>query len=511
MPPHAGGFFGDVEGASRAVFLREQQGLELAGGAGAVSAGRRVRALVPARPLDWREDLAQRLAQTDWVPDLGQGIGSATWWRGLATCAALCGAAWMLSPGYRPILGYAAPALGGQAFEEARTQSLAPLGLGATTGRRMAANALVRPLAETPERPVVELTATLGEGDTLVHALQRAGVGGGEAARVSNLVAQAVAVDSLRPGTMLSLTLGRRPARTQPRPLEKLAFRAAFDLNLAVNRTGETLSLDRRPIAIDRTPLRIRGLVGASLYRSARAAGAPARVVEAYIKALATRMSITDVGAADTFDLVADQARAATGEVEVGQLQFAGLDQGRKRVQLVRWGDKDGSGGTFWDANGRVERRGTMGMPVAGRITSTFGRRMHPLLGFMRMHKGMDIGAPHGSPIYAAIGGVVQFAGRSGGYGNFVKLAHAGGLASGYGHMSRIAVSPGMRVRQGQVIGYVGSTGISTGPHLHWEVWKNGVAVNPRSISMRSVDALSGETLRALKSKVARLLAAPAR
>jgi murein DD-endopeptidase MepM/ murein hydrolase activator NlpD len=129
----------------------------------------------------------------------------------------------------------------------------------------------------------------------------------------------------------------------------------------------------------------------------------------------------------------------------------------------------------------------------------------------MRMHKGMDIGAPYGSPIYAAIDGVVQFAGRSGGYGNFVKLAHAGGLATGYGHMSRIAVSPGARVRRGQVIGYVGSTGISTGPHLHWEVWRNGRPVNPRSIAMSSVQTLSGDTLRAMRAKIARLTSTPAR
>jgi murein DD-endopeptidase MepM/ murein hydrolase activator NlpD len=495
------------------VFLREQQGLEWAGGAGARApgtsfGGRRLVPLAERGVLDrWRI----AATQTDWVPDLGQRIGSRTWWRGLATCTALCGAAWMLSPGWRPILGYSAPALQGGAWEEARTQSIAPLALGASTGRRMAAGALVRPLAETPERPQIDLTAALSDGDTLANALQRAGVGGGEAARVTALVADAVRLDDLRPGTMLALTLGRRPSKFQPRPLEKLAFRAAFDLNLVVNRAGEGLLLDRRPIAIDRTPLHVRGTVGTSLYRSARAAGVPARVVEAYIKALASRMSIGDVGASAVFDIVADQARAATGEVEVGALQYAGLAQGARRLQLVRWGDRDGDGGTFWDANGQSERRAGMGMPVAGHVTSTFGYRVHPLLGFMRMHKGIDIGAPYGSPILAAIDGLVQFAGRNGGYGNFVKLAHAGEIASGYGHMSRIAVRPGMRVRQGQVIGYVGSTGMSTGPHLHWEVWKNGVAVNPRAISMARIQTLSAETLRAMKAKVATLLNVPAR
>ena len=160
-------------------------------------------------------------------------------------------------------------------------------------------------------------------------------------------------------------------------------------------------------------------------------------------------------------------------------------------------------------ADGPLERRGTFGMPVPGRISSGFGARVHPLLGYMRMHKGLDIAAPHGTPIRAAVDGVVTFAGRNAGYGNFVKLVHGGGLASGYGHMSRIAVRPGTRVARGQVIGYVGSTGLSTGPHLHWEVWRNGVAINPRSIPMTTVQTLSGDALRAFRAKVRALLAAP--
>lgn len=489
------------------MFLREQHGLELAGAAGGRSIGRAFDARFDFASADRQRISAPRI---EWAPDLGSRIGSVTWWRGLLTCIALIAATWALSPGLdRPIIGEVPAPLAGDEWEEARAQSIAPLALGASTGRRMAANDLVRPLAETPERPIVELTATLGDGDRFRSALQRAGVGRQDAARAADLVAQAVSLDELRPGTRIDLTLGRRPNRTVARPLEKLAFRARFDLNLGIDRVAGGLTLDRRPIAIDRTPLRVRGLVGASLYRSARAAGAPAKIVEAFIKALATKVSIgRDIAAADRFDIIAEQEHAATGEVRVGKLQLAGLDKGRKQIRLVRW---DGAGHDGWfDADGKYERRGFMGAPVAGRVTSSFGLRMHPLLGFMRMHKGLDIGAPYGTPIYAAIDGVVQFAGRNAGYGKFVKLAHSGGLASGYAHMSRIAVRSGARVARGQVIGYVGSTGMSTGPHLHWEVWRNGRAINPRSIPLSSVATLSGGALRAFKAKVANLLAVKA-
>ena len=489
------------------MFLRNDHGLELAGGTAARPFGR---APGVARDVGRIASLHGAAAAIDWAPDLGAQIGSRDWWRGLATFSALCGVVWALAPGLPPLVGATPAPLDGIAWEEARGQAIAPLAWGGDTGRRMAANDLVAPLAEAPERPVVDLSATLGEGDDLNRVLMRAGVGRNDARAAAGLVAQAVSLGDIKPGTRIALTLGRRPAKTMARPLEKLALRARFDLALSLDRAGSGagagLVMTRQPIAIDATPLRIQGLVGSSLYRSARAAGAPARVVESYIKALATRLSIgRDVGAADSFDLIVEQERAATGETRIGDLLFAGIDQGRRTVQLVRW-DDDGKPSWF-DAKGQSERRGFMGMPVAGRITSSFGYRMHPLLGYLKMHKGLDIAAPYGSPIYAALDGVVQGAGRSGGYGNFVKLVHGGGLASGYGHMSRIAVARGQHVRQGQVIGYVGSTGMSTGPHLHWEVWRNGQTINPRSISFASVAALSGESLRRFKARVAGLLA----
>ncbi|MDP1028609.1 M23 family metallopeptidase [Sphingomonas sp. KR1UV-12] len=484
------------------MFLKSDQGLELAGGTSQRGFGRL--AAAPTHT-DWRA----RAAQIDWVPDLGTQIGSRDWWRGVATCTALCAATWALAPGLnRPLIGNVPAPLTGNEWEEARAQGVAPLGLGAGTGRRMAATDLVRPLAEAPERPLIELTATLGDGDSFTRALERAGVGRGEAATAAKLVGGAATLSDIPSGTRIAMTLGRRASRSVPRPLEQLSLRARFDLAVTVARaTDGSLSLERKPIAIDHTPLRLQGLVGSSLYRSARAAGAPARAVETYIKAIATRLSIgRDVSSADTFDMVIQQDRAATGEVKLGELMYAGLDQGRRKLRLLHWTAAGERNPDWFDAAAaQVERRGNMGMPVAGRVTSNFGMRMHPLLGFMRMHKGMDIAAAYGTPILAARDGTVASAGRNAGYGNFVKLNHAGGLASGYGHMSRIAVRGGQHVRQGQVIGYVGSTGMSTGPHLHWEVWRNGQSINPRSISFASVARLAGRNLSAFKRRVAEL------
>lgn len=482
------------------MFLRSDHGSEQAGGTAALSFGR---AAAPVYAPSRLETLREAVARIDWAPDLGSRIGSADWWRGAATCTALVAATCALAPGFdRPIVGEVPPPLRGAEWEEARAQSIAPLAWGADTGRRMAANDLVAPLASTPERPIVELTATYGQGDSFTRLLQRAGVSAVDASRAAGLVGEAVPLDQLRPGTRMDIVLGRRASRTVARPLERLAFRARFDLGLSLARTGDTLGMTRRRIAIDNTPLRIQGLAGSSLYRSARAAGAPAKAVEAYIKAIASRTPIGGVAPGDTFDFVIRQARAATGEVQLGELMFAGLSQRARKTQLVKWDD-----GAWYEASGQSQRQGFMGMPVSGRITSGFGLRMHPLLRYMRMHKGIDIGAPWGTPVYAAISGVVRVAGRSAGYGNLIKLDHGGGIASGYGHLSRILVRPGQQVARGQQIGAVGSTGMSTGPHLHWEVWKNGVAVNPRGFSFSSVATLSGDKLRAFKARVAALMA----
>jgi murein DD-endopeptidase MepM/ murein hydrolase activator NlpD len=145
--------------------------------------------------------------------------------------------------------------------------------------------------------------------------------------------------------------------------------------------------------------------------------------------------------------------------------------------------------------------------PVNGHITSGYGARRHPILGYVRMHAGIDFGAPWGSPIFAVSDGIVSFAGRHGGHGNYVRLEHGGGIGTGYGHMSRIAVSPGTRVQAGQVIGYVGSTGLSTGPHLHYELYENGRTVNPMSVrfTFHTVAGIDKTELTAVKGKIAQL------
>ncbi len=461
---------------------------------------------IPLRPvgadadsrLPWRD----RLAQLDLVPDLGDNIGSGEWWRGLATLTLLCTSAIATFPGIAPLSAARAPALDAADFNEARAQMIVPLALGGDTGRHMAATDAVRPLTQTPERPQIELTATLGSGDSFARVLERSGVGSSEAQSLAQQVSGAVPLSDIAPGTRVDLILGRRAARTMPRPVEALAMRARFDLRIEMERMNGQLVMRRIPIAVDETPLRIRGRVGDSLYRSARAAGASPESIQSYLRVIGKQISVgSDIRASDEFDIIIDYRRAETGESETGKLLYAGLVRGGKsKLSMLEW-NKDGRSQWF-EASGVGEQRGGMARPANGRITSTFGMRRHPILGYKRMHSGIDFGGGYGAPIYAVTDGVVTIAGRHGGFGNYVKLSHAGGLGTGYGHMSRIAVRPGQRVARGQVIGYIGSTGLSTGPHLHYELYRNGRAVNPSSVTFVTRAALEGKELADFRARI---------
>jgi murein DD-endopeptidase MepM/ murein hydrolase activator NlpD len=450
----------------------------------------------------WRQHASIALSGIDFAPDLARDIGSGRWFRGVATLfglAALAVAGW---PDFAPLQAAPAMHIDDRARDEFRSQMIMPLALGGDSGRHMAPTAETIRQADAPERPQLNLVATLSSGDSFVRMLERAGVSGIEAGQVSDMIAGTMPLADIVPGTQVDITLGRRASPDLARPLDSLSFRARFDLQLAVDRVGGRLELDPHPIRVDSTPLRIRGTVGTSLYVSARAAGAPAGAVQQYLRALDQQMDLDDVSADDQFDMIVSYKRAATGEAQAGQLLYAGLSRGGKPLkQLLRWGQD----GNFYETSGVGEMRQGFMRPVPGWETSGYGMRRHPILGYTRMHRGIDFHAPYGSPIYAAADGVVTFVGRHGGHGNFVKLDNGGGLGTGYAHMSGFAVSVGEHVRRGQVLGYVGSSGLATGPHLHFEVYQNGETVNPDSIQYVRRAQLSGSELAGFRNMLANL------
>lgn len=200
---------------------------------------------------------------------------------------------------------------------------------------------------------------------------------------------------------------------------------------------------------------------------------------------------------------------------EESEILYTSLNIGGLQRRYYRFKTSDDSAVDYYDENGRSAKKFLMRQPVPrAKFRSGYGWRRHPILRTSRLHKGVDWAAPRGTPIFAAGNGVIEDAKWFSGYGRWVKIRHANGYKTGYAHMSRFAkgMRPGVRVRQGQIIGYVGSTGLSTGPHLHYEVIVNGRHVNPMRIRLPRGRILSGDQLAAFereRDRIDQLLEAP--
>ena len=236
---------------------------------------------------------------------------------------------------------------------------------------------------------------------------------------------------------------------------------------------------------------------GSSFYLAALEAGIPEGIIIDVYDLLAFEMDFErDIRAGQKFYVVYEENFASDNKVDNGNVLSVSFDALRGNVQMYRFIKPDGHVG-YYDENGNGAIKSLKRTPINNaKITSSFsGRRKHPVLGFTRAHKGVDFRAPTGTPIPAAGAGRVIARSFNRGHGNFVKIRHNGTFETLYAHMSRFAkgVNVGTVVRQGQIIGYSGSTGISTGPHLHYEVIKNGVHVNPMTVKLPAIDNLDAK------------------
>jgi murein DD-endopeptidase MepM/ murein hydrolase activator NlpD len=187
------------------------------------------------------------------------------------------------------------------------------------------------------------------------------------------------------------------------------------------------------------------------------------------------------------------------------ELLYVGLKLGTSLREFYRFRTEDGTV-DYYDPSGETGKRFLTRRPVkgGGRLSSRFGYRVHPIFKSRRMHSGVDLAAPAGTPIYASGDGIIEKAQWVSGYGRYVEMKHVNGFETGYGHMSRIAegIKPGVRVRQGQIIGYVGSTGNSTGNHLHFEIKVNGRVVDPLSVKLPRDKQLAAQYERAFEGTI---------
>ena len=429
--------------------------------------------------------------------------------RKIATLAGM-GAIVALSAGY--VLETSA--LGPNDMEnDAGSFALAPLSVGNPAAGLGIATAHPR-LPEDGNRPIsaarpFHRVVNVGDGDTLAKVLERAGVTRRDAQAAIAAFATQHNPRRIRKGQEITLNF----APHSPQDIEDAATAGAFiGFSLAPNYRQEIrINLDgsknftatKIEMRLLRQQVRAEGRIDSSLYIAGKKAKLPADTLAELIRAYSWDVDFQrDIRRGDTFRVMYEQVTNLDGQPVRGDtILYAVLTLSGKQRVIYRY-DTDDTLTNYYDANGHSARKALMRTPIDGaRLSSSFGRRRHPVLGYTKMHKGVDFAAPRGTPIFAAGDGTVTFAGRNGGYGNYVRIRHNDSYATAYAHMKNIGrgIRVGSRVNQGRVVGYVGSTGRSTGPHLHYEILRRGGQVNPLTVRMPSGRKLAGQELARFK------------
>jgi murein DD-endopeptidase MepM/ murein hydrolase activator NlpD len=362
------------------------------------------------------------------------------------------------------------------------------------------------------ENPDVNIrTLAIENGGTLMGMLQDAGVTPQDAVSVVDAMQDIYSPRSVRAGQIFQASFGPEEALFPKRLIEapdvdapsarllSLSFAPEIDREVRVD-----LGSGGDYVAQEFTKELIAqhhhsgATIDSSLYLAAMQAGIPAAIVVEMIHMFSYDVDFQrDVQPGDQFEIFYDHMYTAEGEpARPGEILTASMTLSGKTHTLYRFETTEED--EYFDVEGNSARSLLMRTPVDGaRISSTFGARRHPILGYTRMHQGIDFAVGTGTPIMAAGNGTVITAGRSGGYGNLLVIRHANGFSTAYAHLSKYAngVRKGARVRQGQIVAYSGSTGLATGPHLHYEVRENGAQVNPATIKVANGRKLEGQEL----------------
>ena len=346
-----------------------------------------------------------------------------------------------------------------------------------------------RPLTAAPivvSSAYAESSVTLGKRETLGQLLQRAGITGRDYTAFLT-AATALQPRRMRPGLVFHV----RRLVTDSLP-DRLMVRTGPAQRLWVERTADGWAQRVEEIPWTIQKVRVVGLIESSLYDALDQAVPDSFLPAAERRQLAWAIAdvydwevdfTRDVQRGDRFEILLERLESPEGERRFGRILAARVDVGRS-PSYAFWFQTDSGQGTggFYDDRGRSLKRAFLRAPLQfRRVTSRFGSRFHPILHEWRTHEGTDYAAAYGTPVRATADGIVTKAGRDGGYGNLVELRHANGIRTRYGHLSAYAkgLHIGQRIAQGETIAYVGSTGLSTGPHLHYEFLVNGRPTNP--------------------------------
>ena len=376
-----------------------------------------------------------------------------------------------------------------------------------------------RPVSDDPTEPetaasdspsITPVAFNLKAGEGFVDFLQRAGVRKQEAYRWALRLDDQIDMRRLRVGSRFDMAISPTGS------LNELRYRTGFDQLLIAKQQDGKKTVEVLTLPSETKLTAVEGRIDSNLYTAAGAAGLSDWMISSVAEVLAFDVDFQrDLRPGDVFTVYYEQQIVSGLDVDDPTTLlkdkkplYVMLTSNKKPVEAT-WFEETGGRPGYFGTDGRSTRKALMKTPVDGaRLSSRFGKRKHPVLGYTRMHKGVDFAAPRGTPIKAAGDGTVEFIGRNGGFGNYVKLRHGGSYHTSYAHLTRFArgLKKGSKVQQGQVIGTVGSTGLATGPHLHYEVLRNGKQVDPNKLKLPEAQRLEGEMLDAFYAHRSRLL-----
>lgn len=343
------------------------------------------------------------------------------------------------------------------------------------------------------------------KGDTFISLLTDAGVPYDEAQNVAASIRSVFNPRKLGEGSKVALQLDKGPDGGKIIRSMKLPVSALSTIEVA-RAKDDSFIVKKVDAPVFKKLAHVGGRIDSSLYQTGAEAGIPPAMLNEIINAYSYDVDFQrEIKQGNAMDVLFERLETKDGAIASnGNLVYAELELSDRRLKLYRYTDKSGNA-DFYNERGESIRKALLRTPINGaKITSGYGMRNHPLLGYTKMHRGVDFGAPIGTPIYAAGDGTVEFVGQKGGYGNYLKLKHNGLYSSAYAHLSRFAsgIAPGKRVKQGQIVAYVGTTGASTGPHLHYEILAGNDQVNPANVKFKTGQVLAGKELLAFRDNM---------
>lgn len=372
------------------------------------------------------------------------------------------------------------------------------------------AQAAVQPRSDSDleaeaKRPIQTVVAA-DDGDTLMDLLIKAGVDRADANQAIEALTEVYNPRALRPGQEITLTFERPADGLGTGPFSAVTLQADPSRQVSASRGRNGFAAQEVKRELTRQLAHFSGTIKGSLFETASAIGVPPQVLVEMIRAFSYDVDFQrDLQPGDKFELMFERWTDKRGQVvRDGDILYAKLVLSDEEMPIYRYVDSSGNA-DFYNPGGESVRKALLRTPVDGaRITSGFGMRMHPILGFSKMHKGVDFAVSTGTPVMAAGAGTVEIAGARGSYGYYVKIKHDAVHSTAYAHLSRFAqgIRAGKHVEQGQIIAYSGATGRATGPHLHYEVLVHDQQVNPMSVKFKSGNKLAGRELERFQGSI---------